>query len=207
METAEKNRSELARVTHRRKKRKQKGVKAKAIIVDLDNTLSNCNHRIHHMKGKKKNYFAFMAGIGDDKLNEWCAVLVKAMYEMGYDIIYLTGRDEPYRQASELWLLFNSPVQDYLLLMRKAKDHRKDFVVKKEIYEQEVAPFYDVLFALDDRAHIAKMWRSIGLPCLHCDEDDIGETVDQKEELKPGEPKYSVDGKISPHQTNSTGVR
>lgn len=157
-------------------------MKKNAVIIDLDGTLCDCSHRVHHMKGKKKNWVAFEAGIGDDKLNLWCAALVDAMYKIGYHIIYLTGRGAEKRKVSETWLTFHSPVPEYTLLMRKEKDWRKDFIVKKEIYDQDVAPHYNILFAIDDRKHIADMWRAAGIPCLHCADEDVGETVEQKVE-------------------------
>ena len=164
--------------------------KKKAIICDLDSTLCNADHRVHHMKAKKKNYPAFVAGIGNDTPNAWCVALVKAMKESGYEIIYLTGRGEEERKISELWLTAHSPVQDYILLMRKAKDWRKDFIVKKEIYEEQVQPYYDVVFAIDDRFHLAKMFRSIGLPCLHCSGEDLTEMEKRLEDAEAANADY-----------------
>ena len=57
--------------------------------------------------------------------------------------------------------------------MRPAKDNRKDFIVKQEIYENYIKPKYEVLFCLEDRTHIAQMWRSLGLVCLQCSNDDV----------------------------------
>jgi hypothetical protein len=50
--------------------------------------------------------------------------------------------------------------------MRKYGDYRKDYVVKREIYEQLIAPDYDILCVLDDRNSVVDMWREIGLTCL-----------------------------------------
>ena len=55
------------------------------------------------------------------------------------------------------------------LFMRSDKDYRDDTVVKREIFEQKIKPFYEVLFAIDDRAKVVKMWREAGLVCLQCD--------------------------------------
>ena len=50
--------------------------------------------------------------------------------------------------------------------MRKNGDFRKDFIIKKEIYEKFIKPKYEVLFVLEDRDQAVKMWREEGLTCL-----------------------------------------
>jgi hypothetical protein len=50
--------------------------------------------------------------------------------------------------------------------MRKYGDFRQDSIVKQEIYEQLIAPDYDILCVLDDRQQVVDMWREIGLTCL-----------------------------------------
>jgi len=53
-----------------------------AIIVDLDGTLCDCNHRRHFVEGGNKDWIA------NDKVNEWCKELLIAMYLKGYKIIF-----------------------------------------------------------------------------------------------------------------------
>lgn len=45
--------------------------------------------------------------------------------------------------------------------------------MKKAWYHELIEPFFDVLFAVDDRKRVADMWRSVGLTCLHCDEGNF----------------------------------
>jgi hypothetical protein len=49
--------------------------------------------------------------------------------------------------------------------MRKAGDDRKDSLVKEEIYNNNIAPKYNVFLVLDDRDQVVKFWRSKGLQC------------------------------------------
>ena len=52
-----------------------------------------------------------------------------------------------------------------ILLMRKNKDMRADTIVKREIWDAQIAPFYNVLCAIDDRPSVVRMWRyEVGLP-------------------------------------------
>lgn len=47
-----------------------------------------------------------------------------------------------------------------------SRDFRPDWVVKEEIYHNDIEPHFNVHFALDDRDQVVKMWRRLGLTCL-----------------------------------------
>lgn len=49
------------------------------------------------------------------------------------------------------------------ITMRKEKDHRKDSIIKKEMYDTIVKDKYNVLAVFDDRNQVVEMWRSLGL--------------------------------------------
>ena len=45
--------------------------------------------------------------------------------------------------------------------MRKSGDHRKDYVVKEEIFRNNILPFFYTKLVLDDRSSVVeKCWRS-----------------------------------------------
>lgn len=145
-------------------------MKRKAIIVDLDGTLCNANHRKHFVESEKKDWKSFYKGISDDKINEWCNEIISKM--TGYTIIFVSGRPDDYRKETEDWLC--SHLYGHCpLLMRESGDFRKDSVVKEEIYWKKIEPNYDVLFCIDDRKQVVDMWRSIGLTCLQCAEGNF----------------------------------
>lgn len=53
------------------------------------------------------------------------------------------------------------------MFMRTNKDYRADAIVKSEFYRDMIAPNYEVLYVLDDRDPVVKMWREEhGLTCL-----------------------------------------
>lgn len=148
-------------------------VKTKAIIVDIDGTLADVEHRVHHVQAEKKNWQAFNEGMAQDKLNVWCAGLIKAMRDSGHAILFVTGRDENYRLVTEAWLKQHQIEYD-ALFMRAAVDFRGDNEVKKQIYLEQIRHCWDVLFVVDDRLSVVKMWRfDLGLVCLQCDWGDF----------------------------------
>ena len=144
----------------------------KAIVVDLDGTLCDIEHRVHHVQKDSKDWKSFNRGIPHDKLNLWCAKLIEAMRNNGYQTILLTGRSENTRHFTEEWL-HRHKIEYTSLFMRANKDRRNDNEVKKDIYFKVIAPNYDVLFVVEDRLGVVKMWREIGVTCLQCDWGDF----------------------------------
>lgn len=149
-------------------------MKHEAIVVDIDGTLANVEHRVHHLRQPdgKKNWRAFHSALVKDELNVWCSKLIHAMKGKGLKIVLLTGRDDSYKPETLEWLEQNKIEYD-ALFMRKARDSRADYEIKKEIFLQQIAPFHDVLFVVEDRKSVVEMWREIGVVCLQCDWGDF----------------------------------
>lgn len=146
-----------------------------AIIVDLDGTLADATARLHHIQpapGDKKHWDLFNAESTNDPVIGWCLDLVKGYNSLGYKIIFLTARSESRgtRKITEEWLAreVGPYVHNYDLIMRDTRDYRVDFVTKQELYYKFVLGHYDVKLAIDDKQSVCMMWRSLGIPALHC---------------------------------------
>jgi predicted secreted acid phosphatase len=147
--------------------------KIKAIICDLDGTYFDTTHRQSFMQGKKKDWKNFNANIPGDSVHEWCRELVFAMFFRGFHIIFCSGREDSYKDVTMEGLIDKMGLENMQmvrpsLFMRKAKDHRQDYIVKTEIYKTYIEPKYDVLFCIDDRQQVVDGWRALGLTCLQC---------------------------------------
>lgn len=145
--------------------------KQPAIIVDIDGTLANCDHRIHHIQKDKKDWVSFFGGMKDDTLNQWCKDIISGYANTDINVILLTGRPEKYRPITREWLAENRVYWDSLY-MRPDKNNRPDYEYKRMIYNYELKPYYDVMFVIEDRSQVVKMWRELGLTCLQCNEGD-----------------------------------
>lgn len=143
-----------------------------AIIVDIDGTLANNDHRQHHVMTRKKDWKAFFEGIHLDSVNSWCHQVIEAMSRK-MDIILVTGRDESLREKTVEWLKSNGIDYRLRLYMRSDNDRREDMIVKEEIYRWHIEPHFDVLFCLDDRPSVCRMWRKIGLTVLQCNDKEF----------------------------------
>lgn len=137
----------------------------KAIICDLDGTLCNISHRQSYVQSKPKNWKAFHQALSKDILYEFCAEMLQMYHERGYAILLVTGRPEEYKCQTQQWLK-DHKIQYDALWMRKSGDFRKDFLIKKEIFQDSIRDLYRIIFVLEDRYQVVKMWREQGLTCL-----------------------------------------
>lgn len=134
-----------------------------AIICDLDGTLAIMNGRSPFDASRCE----------EDLLNEPIAEIVKSYYDRKTTIILLSGRTDNYMEQTKKWLE-KYEIPYHQLLMRKAKDARKDSIIKKEIVEESILGKYYVRFVLDDRDQVVDMWRNeIGFACLQVNYGDF----------------------------------
>jgi predicted kinase len=129
----------------------------KAIICDLDGTLALISGRSPFDASTCEN----------DELNTVVASLL-----VGKNVIFVSGREDKYREPTERFLAKHSI--NYLhLWMRQTADFRQDAIIKKEIYEQKIKGQFQIEFVLDDRNQVVDMWREQGLTCLQVAEGDF----------------------------------
>ena len=143
---------------------------AKAIIVDIDGTIALRDNRSPFDYTK----------VGTDKVDHRMAHLLAQFIEnCEYEVFFVTGREDidNCRELTTKWIndniysqhwfnFGNVPEENWTLLMRAKDDHRSDEIVKREIYENKIAPWFDVVAVFDDRDRVVKMWRELGLLCL-----------------------------------------
>lgn len=127
-----------------------------AVICDLDGTLALIDDRD-----------PFDAtGCEHDRLNQAVANTLFFYHQNGHHILLVSGREDKYR-ASTLRFLEKHSIAFDELWMRPSGNYIKDSILKKEIYEQEIADRYHISLVLDDRDQVVDMWRKeLQLPCF-----------------------------------------
>lgn len=138
------------------------------VIFDLDGTLCDISHRLHHIKGKKKDYDAFHAACVDDVPKPEIAKTLVALYKNGCDIEVWSGRSDIVREETERWLLMEvALLTSYIKVkMRPHGDYTPDQELKRKwLHEATVKP--DLVF--DDRQRVVDMWREEGITCCQVD--------------------------------------
>ena len=137
------------------------------IIFDLDGTLANCDHRLHFIQNKPKNWKAFFEGMDCDAPITSTIALAQSLYGSYDNLIFCTGRPDNYRQITRDWLVAH--VGDWtpncLLYMRRVGDGRPDYVIKEEALMDMRTNGHDPKIAFEDRDQVVDMWRRNGLIC------------------------------------------
>ncbi len=135
-------------------------------IFDIDGTLADCSHRLHFIEQEKPDWESFYKDCVNDKPIAPTVEILRALQEYGATIIYITGRPCKYIDETIQWLkkYTKGPVSS-LLYSRTDGDHRPDYIVKKEIYEENIKPYHHIDGVFEDRKQCVDMWRSLGLTC------------------------------------------
>lgn len=131
------------------------------IIVDLDGTIAINSHR---------NIFDYKKCVTDTPNTPIIDLILTTQKATGAILLFTSGRENIcYNETSE-WLDKYIPSSvTWELLMRPARDHRKDDIVKEEIYQEYIKDAYSVIYAFDDRISVADVWKSHGIPTLIVD--------------------------------------
>lgn len=152
-----------------------------AIVCDIDSTLADNSHRIKLIKDPsgqiKKDWQTYRHLAPNDPPFRWCVELLRGMQLSGHKILFLTGRNESERDVTTEWLmrhvgfLFDADGAPNLY-MRDDGDYTQDYTMKRKVMEKEILPKYDVLMCVDDRKQCVEAYRSMGLVCLACADND-----------------------------------
>lgn len=137
-------------------------------IFDIDGTIADLSHRLHFIQDKPANWSAFFAACGDDKPITDMFKLAWSLAETSA-IVLVSGRSDECRDATVAWLkLHKFPAPCRKVYMRKAGDHREDYVVKGEllddlIREWSVPKHFQIAGVFEDRKQVVEMYRARGL--------------------------------------------
>lgn len=149
--------------------------KPRAIIVDIDGTIARMVAR-----GPFDEHL-----VHTDELIESVGAMVEHAAFNDINIIFMSGRTDGCYEATEKWLVDKLPFLGYsfggvnefdwdLIMRRSVEDRgRPDDIVKYELFRRHVAHRYNVLYCIDDRNKVVKMWREIGLTVAQVAEGDF----------------------------------
>ena len=133
-----------------------------AFIVDMDSTLSDPKDRLHYVRSIPRNFDAFEQEAGNDNPIEAVKHVVRSLHNTGFAILIVSARMDNRRHITEAWLEKHG-INYHGLYMRKAKDTRKDDIIKKEILDKILSEGYTIVGAFDDRKRVKRMWVENGI--------------------------------------------
>lgn len=140
------------------------------VIFDLDGVIANVTHRLHYIKGHKKDYASFEAASLWDEPYPY-AVKLTQLLQPQIPVFICTARPESMREGTKWWLS-NYAVLYEELIMRAVDDKRQDHTVKLGMLKGLRARGYNPIVALEDRPSCVNMWRGAGVPCLSADDTE-----------------------------------
>lgn len=132
-------------------------------LFDIDGTVADCSHRLHHIEKHPKDWDAFFAMTDGDMAIPHIAELAHHLNALA-PVVFVTGRGAESRAATEGWLVRHG-WQNIRLYMRAAGDRRDDGIVKSELLDQILADGFVPIMAFEDRTRVVRMWRARGIPC------------------------------------------
>ena len=134
------------------------------IILDIDGTVSNCDHRQEHAQAGNWEGFHALCHLDAPYLD--VVAIIQALSQFGYAVFGLTGRNEKNRRTTLDWLIANNIIIDELL-MRPDNDFTKDIDLKIRLLEERFGSKEQVLAQVqcvfDDRDRVVAGLRDYGL--------------------------------------------
>ena len=135
-------------------------------VIDLDGVVADVRHRLRHLESRPRDWDAFFAGIPDDPvLPEGRAVVEQLAPD--HDLVYLTGRPERTRVATEAWLSRHQLPRGELI-MRRNGDRRPAKVAKPSLL-RKLADGRQVAVVVDDDPAVCDALTGQGWPVLVAD--------------------------------------
>lgn len=144
----------------------------KDVLVDMDGTLADVEHRRHFVNGEgKKDWNGFFEAMDSDPVRKDVAEMVDHYAAQGCNIVIVSARPEKYRDRTVAWLHKNIiPFQT--IIMRANGDSRDDVIVKQGILDSHFKKD-NIEAVIDDRPRVIRMWESNGLK-VH----DVGKGIE-----------------------------
>lgn len=142
--------------------------KQKAVIIDIDGTIAQMTERGVY------EFHRVDEDLPKTKVINW----ISEKIDRDTFIIFLTGRHKWCYEKTHSWLLRNfmylHPGNEWILLMKPDTDFRSSTITKREAFEANIQPYYDVVFAIDDAKKVITMWKEeCGLTTYRVNGDSI----------------------------------
>jgi hypothetical protein len=135
-------------------------------VLDLDGTVADVRHRLHHLNSRPKNWEAFFRAATKDPLLPEGAAVAHRLAE-DHRVAYLSGRPERCRRDTQAWLeQYGLPAGP--LYLRRDDDRRPSWMGKLSQLRRLAADGGVDVLVDDDTVVIGKA-REAGFPVLVAD--------------------------------------
>lgn len=145
------------------------------ILVDIDGTLMNIEHRRHLVNNGNNDWETFQDPkvMAEDTPN-WPVVNVVQHLNstVANKVIFVSARNERHREVTEQQMEAVG-LGNCFLFLRDDDDFRSDDVFKKDVLDELINSGIKPDLVFDDRNSVVEMWRREGIPCFQVAEGDF----------------------------------
>lgn len=135
------------------------------VVLDIDGVLADVRHRLRFVERRPKDWDSFFAAMDDDTALEEGVALALRHVDEGRTLVYLTGRNESYRDLTLRWLERHG-LPPGRLVMRREDDRRPARLFKPQAL-QRIARDGDVVAVVDDDDAVVRVLREAGWTVVH----------------------------------------
>src|SRR5690554_8235041 len=128
----------------------------KIVLCDLDGTLSDAEHRVHHVRAKRRDYESFFAAAGKDAPVEPVITLVRTLAAQGHQIHIVSGRRDDTCAATER-SLEELGAHYHRLLLSTYDDRTPVHILKKRWFDSDYHG-YDAALVLEDLLQLVSLY-------------------------------------------------
>ena len=100
-------------------------------VVDIDGVVADTRHRLHHIRGRRRDWDAFFDAASDDPPHAEGLRLV-ALLRHEHDVVFIPGRPERCRADTEAWLDAHG-IGGHPVHMRREGDRRPAARIKVDV--------------------------------------------------------------------------
>lgn len=141
--------------------------KPEALLIDLDGTTA--------LKSPERGFHDYDERVFQDLPNKPVIRMVRAMVQADIAPVFMSGRkgNDECRTATDAWITKHILAGSRWLHMREPHDNRPDWIVKTELFDKHVRPYWNVVAAVDDRTQVVQRWRQMGIPTWQVADGDF----------------------------------
>lgn len=122
------------------------------VVVDIDGTVAKAAHRGPYDESK----------VYTDEPHEDVIRIVESL-SYNFDIVFASGRKDSCREDTVRWIEKYISLDEYELFMRKDGDKRPDYLIKTDIYDNNIIPKWNIRMVFDDRDQVVRHVRARGI--------------------------------------------
>ena len=139
-------------------------------IWDIDDTLVDTRHRLHHIQCTQPDWHAFDAAMPYDTILLPGLIIYNALKQAGLEPVLFTSRAEHTRKQTQVTLNTLKVLGYRQLFMRGNDDKRSSVQVKKDMLAILRSQGCTPVMAFEDHPEVVSMFRHQGVPCWAADD-------------------------------------